>query len=227
LIEDHDVGAALLGDVEERAEGALVIDEGTVADDGAVRQRGDRALEVEHLGERDPDDLPSPRREEFPQLFDGRRASAAAAADVRGASHLEHVTAVEGSPRDALRVVTELAHGLARRGDLRAASGLSRAGDDRELTEHDDRVLDEDRIGEGVIRCDLDRRPAVRVQGSDVCRPLAARAVNVDRLPVDEADAAAGQRRGGAAHEGERRERANGHGRYLLRCARRPAGRCQ
>jgi hypothetical protein len=57
----------------------------------------------------------------------------------------------------------------------------------------------------------------VRVQGVGVCRPLAARDVNIYRLPLDEAYAAAGQRGGGAAHEGERRERLGGHGRYLLR----------
>ena len=63
VIEHHHVGAAFLGDAEERAEGGLVVDERAVADDGAVRQRGDRALQVEHLGERHGGNLPAARRD--------------------------------------------------------------------------------------------------------------------------------------------------------------------
>ena len=51
LVEQHDVGARLLGHGRNSGHGR-VVDERLVADDGAVGQRGDGGLQVQHLGDR-------------------------------------------------------------------------------------------------------------------------------------------------------------------------------
>ena len=54
--EQDDVGAGLLRHRDAPGEGGRVVDERSVPTIDAVRERGDRGLEVQHLAQRDGDD---------------------------------------------------------------------------------------------------------------------------------------------------------------------------
>ena len=110
VAQQDDVRAGLLGHGEERRPHALVVDERRVADDGAVRQRGDRRLQVQHLLDRYGDHPGAVRLEVRRQLVDAGLVGPAAEPDPDGAVVLEHVAAVEGARRlDLHHVVPEAA----------------------------------------------------------------------------------------------------------------------
>ncbi len=125
-----------------------------------------------------------------------------AEADVGGAAGAQHVATVEGAGRlDVGDPQAEVAHGALDAGGLAAALGGAGAGDDGEVAVHDDRVLDEHRVGVVVGGLDLDHVPPVVAQGIGVGLPLLAGEVEVDRAAVDVGDQALGQARAGAADE--------------------------
>ena len=95
--EEHDVRAGFFGHGEEPGVGAWIVHNGRVADDGAVGERGDGALEVQHLGDGDGDDGGAERGQDLPELADALGVGPAAPSDVDGVADLEDVPAVEGA----------------------------------------------------------------------------------------------------------------------------------
>ena len=106
-----------------------VVDEGLVADHGAVGEGGDGRLEVQHLRQRYGDHPAGAHGlEVVAQLGDALGVGATTHADPHDTVVLEDVAAVEGAGvLDPFDPVSLLPHGLLGRGDLRAP--LSRRPD--------------------------------------------------------------------------------------------------
>ena len=100
--------------------------------------------------------------EQRAQLPDALAVGASAVAHVDGAVDLEHVAAVEGAGQFDGRSVSiaEAAQGLAHGIRLGASRLGAGTGQHREVAEHDDRVLDEHRVGQVVVAGDAHRLEA-------------------------------------------------------------------
>ena len=90
---------ALLRDREERREQVGHVDERAIPDHGAVRKRGDRALQVEHRFGRYGDDLGPVRSGDAAQLTDPVAVRPATPTYEHGVAEVEDITAVERSRR--------------------------------------------------------------------------------------------------------------------------------
>ena len=163
-----------------------VVDDREVSQQRAVGQGGDAGLEVQDLGDRHRDDLHPFRSGDLCQLTDALLVGALPGADVHPVAELEHVAAVEGAgaldPRDPVAQPGDRALGA---GGLRPPLRGTRPCDDSEIAMDHHRVLDEDRVRAVVRRLDLDRLPAVGLEGSDVVDPLRQRELVVHGPAVE------------------------------------------
>ena len=139
------------------------------------------------------------------QLLDADAVGAPAEADVGRATGAQHVSAVEGAGcLDVGDPQAEVAHGPLDPGGLAAPLRRTGARDHRQVGVHDDRVLDEHRVGVLVGGLDLHDPPPVAAQRVGVRLPLLAGEVEVERASVDVGDEAVGQPRARPADECDR-----------------------
>ncbi len=116
------------------------------------------------------------------QLLDTREVGAPADADPHDVSVLEHVPTVERPGLlDLDRAVAVCRHGLAHADAFTATLGRTGPAQHRDVTVHDDLVLDEDAVGAVVGRWRLDDRPAAPAEHVDVLLPLPEGQLAVDR----------------------------------------------
>ena len=122
--------------------------------------------------------------------------------DVHGAPDLEHVAAVERAGRLDRQ---ERDAGPFERGpcrvDLAAPRIRTRAGEHRDVAEHDDGVFDEHPVGVVIGRIDRDDLPAALPEDVDVGLPLTKREVGVGGDALDVGDLAIGEAGRRAADE--------------------------
>ena len=116
---------------------------------------------------------------------------------------LQHVAAVEGSGQlDGRRLDAEPAEGLAHRIRLGAAALGTRAREHREIAEDHYGVLDEHRVGQGVIAGHTDGLEPPGVECVAVRAPLSLGQVDVDRDALDVGQLPVGEAAGGGPDEG-------------------------
>ena len=136
---------------------------------------------MQHLGERYADHPGTQRLECRGELIDTGPVRAAAETDPHVAVVLEHVTAVEGPGLlDARDAIAEPSEQFLDAGGLGPSLVGTGTRDDRQVTVNNHGVLDEDCVRTVIGSWDLDRLPALIVQGSDVPSPLTFREVEID-----------------------------------------------
>jgi hypothetical protein len=160
------VGTGFLGHCKEAVTPERgVVDERLVADDGAVGQRGDGRLEVQHLGQRHGDDVRAEWSKVGLELPCAVGVRPAAHADPHRAVVLEDVAAVEGARcLDMGDPVAQSAHGVLGRLGLGLALVGAGPADDRQVAVDHHGVLDEHGIGALGGSWDLVGGPACAVQ---------------------------------------------------------------
>ncbi len=195
--------AGLLGNGAEGGEEGGVLDQGGVADDRAVRQGGDRGLQMQHPADRYGDDTGPQRFEGGAELAYPLGVGAAAAADVHGVADLEDVAAVERAGRaDLVERAAQRLGGAAGGGYLGPAHLRARPGDQRHIAEDDHGVLDEHRVRAVVGGRDLGGVPTVVPERTDIAFPLVQGERGVHRAAFDMGDQTLGYPGAGAADEG-------------------------
>ena len=157
----HDVGSLLLRDGPQGRERRRVEQGGVGADDRAVRQGGDRGLQVQHLPKRNRHHRAAAGRHLPAQLADALAVGTPAAAHVERRPHLEDVTSVERAGLlDARELEPQFGDRLLGPGDLRLPLRRARPREHRQVAAHDNGVLDERGVGQVVRGRHLADRPA-------------------------------------------------------------------
>ncbi|OEU93669.1 hypothetical protein AN215_02510 [Streptomyces abyssalis] len=198
------MGAGLLRHRPEAGEVRRVVHERRMANDRAVRQRGDGGFQMEHPGHGHGDHVCAQRLEGGAQLAHALLVRTSAEAHVHRSPALEHVPAVErprrfhaedGAAQGADRLLDGCGLGTPRSGPGPA--------DQRRTAQDDHGVLHEHAVRAGLFGRHLDRPPAVVPQRPYIAVPLAHGERRVDRHPLQVGDQTLRETRDGRAYEGE------------------------
>ena len=150
---------------------------------------------MQRLGHRNTDNGPAARGQDAAERGNPLAVRAATATDVDGRPDLEHIPAVERAwCFDSCDVEPECLNDCWNRRRLASARFGARPGDDGEVAEHNDGILDEDTVWMLFSLRHHNKLEPVRDEHVDVAAPLDASEVDVDPIAaVDVSDLALGE----------------------------------